>query len=127
MQDNKSVYNCKYHIIFCPKYRRSVLVNGVDEKLKEIVLELGKDKGYSVLEMDVKPNYVNLLLDCTPDLAPMEIVKNIKQQSALRLKKDFPWLIRRIPCLWTRNTFVATVGTVSDEAVKGYIDSQKNK
>lgn len=129
MQGNNSasVYNCKYHIIFCPKYRRSVLVNGVDEELKKIVLELGDGKGYTVLEMRVMPNYVYLLLDCSPDLAPIEIVKNIKKQSAMRLKKEFPWLIKKLPCLWTRNTFISTVGTVSEETAKEYIDSQKNK
>lgn len=86
---NHYKYSCKYHIIFCPKYRKKVLVNGVDEDLKKIILDLQKDM-YKVIEMEIMPDYVHLFLDCSPYKSPVDIVKHIKHQSALILKKKYP-------------------------------------
>ena len=121
------VYSCRYHIIFCPKYRRSVLVDGVDDRLKELIQEYADNNDIGVLGMEVMPDHVHLLLDCPLDLAPITIVKKIKQLSAYHLKQEFPWLKSRLPCLWTRNAFVASVGSASMETVKAYILNQKGK
>lgn len=118
-------YSCKYHIIFCPKYRKKALVNGVDEDLKKIILDLQKDM-YKVIEMEVMPDYVHLLLDCNPYKSLVDIVKHIKHQSALILKKKYPVeLDQKMPCFWTRSVFISSVGTISMETVQAYIRSQK--
>lgn len=119
------VYACRYHIIFCPKYRRSVLVDGIDQRLKELIMEYADKFNFDILEMEVMPDHVHLLLDCPIDLAPVEIVKSIKQRSAYTLKREFPQLKSRLPCLWTRSAFIATVGSVSLDVVKKYIEDQK--
>lgn len=129
MNYNKSehyIYSCKYHIIFCPKYRRKVLINGIDERLKEIIYSLEKD-GYKIIEMEIMPDHVHLLLDCNLYKSPIDIVKHIKQQSALILKREFPELRTKLPNLWTRSAFISTVGTVSLETAQEYIKNQKNK
>lgn len=121
------VYSCKYHIVFCPKYRRKVLVDGVDERLKEIIQAYASEKDFNILGMEVMPDHVHLLLDCPLDMSPIGIVKGIKQTSALKIKQEFPWIRKRIPCLWTRSAFIATVGSTSMETVKAYIDNQKGR
>jgi len=121
------VYSCQYHIIFCPKYRRKVLMNGIDKRLKELILEKQKDYGYEVIEMEVMPDHVHLLLDINPQCSPVKVVSKIKGYTANILRKEFPSLKSRLPCLWTRSKFIATVGSVSLEVVKKYIEEQKGK
>jgi putative transposase len=60
------VYNCHYHIVFCPKYRRKVLVDGVDTRLKQLLAEIVERWGQTLVEMEVMPDHVHLLVDCDP-------------------------------------------------------------
>ena len=68
------VYSCQYHVVFCPKYRRSVLVNGVDERLKELVLVKQSEYGYEVLDIEVMPDHVHLLLSVNPQIGIIKII-----------------------------------------------------
>lgn len=120
-----TVYCCRYHVIFCPKYRRKVLINGIDERFKEIVLSMQNEQNFKVLEMEVMPDHVHLLLDVDPTIGINVIVSRIKGKTAHILTREFPEIRRRIPTLWTRSKFIATVGSVSLETVKEYIKSQK--
>ncbi|MBS7353228.1 MAG: IS200/IS605 family transposase [Erysipelotrichaceae bacterium] len=120
-----TVYCCRYHVIFCPKYRRKVLINGIDERFKEIVLSMQEEQNFKVMEMEVMPDHVHLLLDVDPTIGINVIVSRIKGKTAHILTREFPEIRRRIPTLWTRSKFIATVGSVSLETVKEYIKSQK--
>lgn len=119
------VYSCQYHVVFCPKYRRKVLINGVDIRLKELIQEKQSEYDFEVLEAEVMPNHVHLLLDVNPQVGIVKIVGQIKGYTASQLRKEFPWLKKRLPCLWTRSKFISTVGSVSLEVVKRYIEDQK--
>jgi len=121
------VYSCQYHIVFCPKYRRRVLTSQVAERLKELILEKQKDYGYEVIEMDIMPDHVHLLLDVNPQIGIIKVVSKIKGYTAHELRKEFPHLKSRLPCLWTRSKFISTVGSVSLFVVKKYIEDQKGK
>jgi len=121
------VYSCQYHIIFCPKYRRKVLVDGVDLRLKQLILNKQDEYGYEVLDMEVMADHVHLLLDVNPQVGVMSAISKIKGYTANTLRREFGWLKSRLPCLWTRSKFVSTVGAVSLEVVKKYIEEQKNK
>ena len=120
-----TVYCCRYHVMFCPKYRRKVLINGIDERFKEIVLSMQEEQNFKVMEMEVMPDHVHLLLDVDPTIGINVIVSRIKGKTAHILTREFPEIRRRIPTLWTRSKFIATVGSVSLETVKEYIKSQK--
>lgn len=120
-----TVYCCRYHVIFCPKYRRKVLINGIDERFKEIVLSMQENENFIVLEVEVMPDYVHLLLDVDPTIGINVVISRIKGKTAHILTREFPEIRRRIPTLWTRSKFIATVGSVSLETVKEYIKSQK--
>jgi putative transposase len=121
------VFSCQYHVIFCPKYRRKVLVEGVATRLKELLVEKQTEYGYELIEAEVMPDHVHLLLSVDPRVGVLSVIAKIKGYSANVLRKEFPWLRSRLPCLWTRSKFVSTVGTVSLDVVKSYIEDQKGK
>lgn len=119
------VFSCQYHVVFCPKYRRKVLINGIDERTKELFLRIAEEKQFQILDMEVMPDHVHLLIDCNPRFGIMECVKALKRQSSHILRKEFPELNSKLPTLWTRGCFVSTVGSVSLKTVKRYIENQK--
>lgn len=119
------VYRCIYHVIFCPKYRRSVLQDGVDSRLKQIIEETAKELQFEVCEMEIMPDYVHLLIDCDPQFGIHRIVKTIKGRSSRLLRQEFPKLKSRLPTLWTNSYFVATCGGAPLNIIKQYIQNQK--
>ena len=125
-KDDELVYSCQYHVIFCPKYRRRVLVNGIDDELKSLIISKEKEYGYRVLEMEIMPDHVHLLLDINPRIGVFRVVNQIKGYSSRILREEHKELRSRLPTLWTRSKFISTVGAVTLEAVKKYIDEQKN-
>ena len=125
--NNNVVYSCKYHVVFCPKYRRPVLVNGVDERLKEIIHETSDQMSCEILELEIMPDQVHLLIEVDPQFGIHKAVKRIKGSSSRFLRKEFPWLKSRLPTLWSNSYFVATVGGAPIEVIKQYIEDQKWK
>ncbi|WMT51860.1 MAG: IS200/IS605 family transposase [Ferroplasma sp.] len=119
------VFSCQYHVIFTPKYRRKVLINGIDERLKELIREKEEDYGYKVIEMEVMPDHVHLLIDLKPRIDVIRCVNLIKGSTSHILRNEFPELRRKIPTLWTRSKFIASVGAVTLEVVEKYIEEQK--
>jgi putative transposase len=123
--NNNIVYSCKYHIVFCPKYRRKVLVNGVDARLKELVKSICEEIHVEVIEMEIMPDHVHLLLEEDPQFGIHKAVKTIKGKSSRILRMEFPWLKSRLLTLWTNSYFCSTVGGAPISIVKQYIESQK--
>ena len=119
------VYSCKYHVVWCPKYRRSVLINGVDVRLKELIIETCKLLSVELIEMEVMPDHVHLLMEVDPQFGIHKAVKRIKGYSSKVLRSEFPWLRSRLPTLWSNSYFVSTVGGASLSAIKQYIENQK--
>lgn len=124
--DHSIVYSCQYHVIFCPKYRRRVLINSVASRLEQLILEKQEEYGYVVIEMKVMPDHVHLLLDVDPRKGINQIVGKLKGYSSHTLRSEFPWLKKRLPTLWTRSKFISTVGAVTLDVVQKYIEDQKN-
>lgn len=120
-----TVYCCRYHIIFCPKYRRKVLREPIAERFKQIVMSMQNEQNFFVLGMEVMPDHVHMLLDIDPTIGVNVVVSRIKGKTAHILNREFPELTRKLPTLWTRSKFIATVGSVSLEVVKKYIEEQK--
>lgn len=120
------VYSCKYHIVFCPKYRRKVLVNGVDVRLKELIHSIADENNFDVIEMEIMPDHVHLLMEVDPQFGVHKAVKQIKGYSSKVLRTEFPWLKSRLPSLWTNSYFVSTVGGAPLAVIKQYIENQKN-
>ena len=120
------VFSCKYHVIWCPKYRRKVLVNGVEQKLKELIEIYFQEVKAQIFEMEIMPDHVHLLVEVDPQLGIHRLIKRIKGRSSRMLSKAFPWLCSRLPTLWNNSYFVSTVGGAPLQVIKQYIENQKN-
>ena len=123
--NNGVVYSCKYHVVWCPKSRRKVLVDGVDKRLKEIAQAVAEEMRFEITEMEVMPDHVHMLVEVDPQLGIHKAVKRIKGRSSHDLREEFPWLRRRLPSLWTNSYFVSTVGGAPLAAARRYIEDQK--
>jgi putative transposase len=122
-----SVFNLNYHIVFCPKYRRKVLVNGVDERLKELILEKAIALGVEVSGLEVMPDHVHLFITAPPSDAPQHYVNQFKGYTSRVLRQEFPELKRKLPCLWSRSYYIGAAGAVTEDVVKRYIENQKGQ
>lgn len=125
--DYSIVFSCQYHVIWCPKYRRKVLVPPIDHRLKELILEKQTEYRYEVLAMEIMPDHVHLILDVDPRVGVNKVVGQIKGWTAHALREEFPFMKSRLPGLWTRSRFISTVGSVSLAVVKQDIANQKGK
>ena len=120
------VYKNQFHVVFCPKYRRPVLVDGVDVRLKEILLEKAAELDVKILSMEIMPEHVHLFISFDPRLMLHKIIKILKGSSSRILREEFPSLKSRLPSLWTRSYFSCSVGHIGEAAVRRYIEEQKN-
>lgn len=119
--NNNVVYSCKYHVVWCPKYRRKVLVDGVDVRLKELIEETCLETHIDIIEMEIMPDHVHLLMEVDPQFGIHKAVKRIKGQTSRILRQEFSWLASRLPTLWTNSYFVSTVGGAPLSVIKQYI------
>jgi REP-associated tyrosine transposase len=120
------VYSCKYHVVWCPKYRRQVLVRGVEKRLKKILKEVASERQAEVIELEVMPDHVHVLVEVHPQFGVHRLIKAMKGRSSRLLRDEFPWLKSRLPTLWTNSYFVSTVGGAPLAVIKQYIENQKN-
>lgn len=120
------IYKNQFHVIFCPKYRRKVLVDGIDTRLKEILYDEAKKMNINIKALEVMPDHVHMFIEFDPRLMLHKVIKQFKGQSSHILREEFPVLRSRIPTLWTRSYFSCTVGNISEESVKQYILEQKH-
>lgn len=123
----RAVFSLKYHVVWCPKYRRPVLVDAVEDRLKELILEAASLREMPVHALEVRPDHVHLFIETDPRWAPAEFIGKIKANTSRVLRSEFPHLRSRLPTLWSRSYFCATVGTVSEAAIRRYIEAQKGR
>jgi putative transposase len=102
-----------------------VLLTGVDERLKEIIQSVCTESNAEILELEVLPEHVHLLVEVDPQYGIHRLVRAIKGRSSRLLRQEYPWLKSRLPTLWTNSYFVSTVGGAPLEVVKQYIENQK--
>ena len=121
---NKTVYSAKYHVMWCPKYRRGVLAGRVEVRLKEIIFEVMDGAGGEVIEVEVVPDHVHLLAEVPPAVALSKLVQKLKGRSSRLVRAEFPPL-RRLAALWSPSWFVSTVGGAPLEVVRRYVENQK--
>lgn len=125
--NNNIVFDCKYHVVFCPKYRKKVLQEPVDIRLKELFLEKAMELRAEIVEMEIMPDHVHLLIKCDPQFGIHRVVKHLKGYTSRVLRMEFRHLKSRLPSLWTNSYFVATVGTVQLDVINKYMKSQKER
>ena len=126
-KSNRNVYySCKYHVVWCPKYRRKVLVEETAERLKHLISEVCKEHQAEVLSLEIMPDHVHLLVEVDPQFGIHRLVRLIKGRSSRLLRQEFPSLKTRMPTLWTNRYFVSTGGRAPLSVIKQYIENQKH-
>ena len=123
--NHKVVYSCKYHVVWTPKFRRPVLVDGVDERLKAIIEDVAAETRSELLGIEVMSDHVHLLVEVDPQFGIHRLVKLAKGRSSRLLRQEFPWLRSRLPTLWTNRYFVSTTGGAPLAVIRKYIEDQK--
>ena len=133
MSDNRyklssgCVYNINYHIVFCPKYRRQVLIDSVASDLKELIYKKAKEIGIEIEGIEIMPDHVHLFVSAKPTMPIHYIVQQIKGSSSHVLRTKYEHLRRKLPTLWSRSYYVGTAGFVSQTVIQNYIANQKGK
>ena len=122
-----AVHALKYHLVWCPKYRRPVLMPPVDQRLKSLLSETAAEHGMNIQGMEVLPDHLHLVVEADPTLSVAEIVNRFKGRSSRVLRDEFPHLRSCLPTLWSRSYFAATTGQVSEATIRRYIEAQKGR
>jgi len=117
-------YDLGYHVVWCPKYRRAVLTGPVRGRLDMLIRAKCGEHDWSIVALDIEPDQVHLFVKAHPKHSPSYIANQIKGFTSRVLRDEFPQLRSRLPTLWSRSFFVATVGTVSADTIRRYIDTQ---
>lgn len=124
---NTSVYNIGYHLIWCPKYRKKVLVGDIEKRFKELLFKKAKEINVSIENIEIMPDHVHLFVKTKPNLAPQFVVAQFKGYTSHELRSEFSTLRTRLPTLWTRSYYCESVGHISEKTVKKYIEEQKTR
>ena len=124
------VFNINYHIVWSTKYRRKVLTPNIERRLKEILIDVGKQKGFEIEEIEVgSQDHVHVLVSAIPKISISYIAKMMKGISGRLLLKEFPEIIKKLYNgeLWNPSYYVETIGSISEEAIERYIQNQEKE
>ena len=123
------IYCIEYHIVWCVKYRRKVLTNKIENSLKEILNKIAEDNNFNILEINGDLDHIHLLIECSPQHYIHNILKAVKGVSTRLLIKQFPFIKSKLwgGQLWNPSYFIATVSENTEEQIRNYIKSQKEK
>lgn len=116
----------KYHIVWCTKYRRKVLNESMQIKLKSLIEDVCSKNKFQIDALETMEDHVHVFIKASVKDSVHRIISQIKGYTSFKLREDFPELKSKLPCLWTRSYYAGTVGHVSEETVKKYIENQKN-
>ena len=124
------VFNISYHIVWSTKYRRKVLTSKIETRLKEILIDVGKQKGFEISEIEVvSKDHVHVFVSAIPKTSISYIAKMMKGISGRLLLKEFPEISKELwnGELWNPSYYVETIGSISEEAIRKYIQNQEKE
>jgi putative transposase len=123
IRDEHRVHLIVYHLIWCPKRRKPVLVSDIAKDCKFYIEEKCSQRSWIVLNLTIQPDHVHLFVRVFPTISAAEVVKECKGLTSYELRKKYADL-RKLPCMWTRSYFASTAGHISAEIIRKYIDAQ---
>lgn len=126
IHESHSVHHILYHMVFCPKRRRKVLIGPVHDRLKQVIEQVIEENSWHIERLAIQPDHVHLFIQSNPYTLPTDIARLIKGRTAHVLREEFPSLAK-MPSLWTRSTFYSTAGHVSQETINRYIERQSKQ
>ena len=122
-----AVFSLKYHVVWCSKYRRPVLVDEIEQRLRGLLAEKSNELGMTIHALEIMPDHVHLFVESDPTRCVAEIVNRLKGYTSRVLRQEFSSLRSRLPTLWSRSYFASTIGHVSAATIERYIAEQKGK
>lgn len=124
-----TVYDIQYHLVWVTKYRYPILQGEVAERARELIRQTCASREIKILKGHVSKDHVHLLVSCPPALSPAQVVQYLKGRSSRMLQDEFSHLKKRYwgQHLWARGYFCATVGVVSDELIREYIEKHQTE
>ena len=122
---NKAVSHLGYHLIWCTKYRRKVLVDRAADRVKELLTEKAATLGLTIETMEVMPDHVHLFVKAQPIHSPHYLVQQLKGTTSFHLRSEFPSLTSRLPTLWTRSYYCVSVGHIFAATIARSSEDQK--
>ena len=126
-KNSGAVFSLKYHIVWCPKYRRPVLTDAVALRLNALLHAIAAQYGMTIHALEVMPDHVHLFVEADPTLCVAEIVNRLKGRTSHDLRAEFPSLRSRLPTLWSRSYYAGSCGAVTEASIRRYIESQRGK
>ena len=123
-----SKWDCKYHIVWIPKYRRKTLYGHIGHELGKVIRELARQRESQVLEGHVCSDHVHVYIAIPPKYAVAQVVGYIKGKSAIHIARTFGGRSRNFTGehFWARGYFVSTVGR-DEEVIRNYIRNQEQE
>ncbi len=124
-----TVYDIQYHFVWVTKYRYHVLRGEVAKQARELILQSCLSRDIKIIKGHVSKDHIHILVSCPPRLSPSKVMQYLKGRSSRLLQDEFPHLKKRYwgRHLWARGYFCATVGTVSQEQIKEYIERHEQE
>ena len=124
-----TVYDIEYDFVWVTKYRYKVLRAEIAERTREIIRQLCMSRDIAIVQGHVSVDHIHLLVSCPPELSPAKVAQYLKGASSRKLQDEFPHLKKRYwgQHLWARGYFCASVGTVSQEQIKDYIEKHSQE
>ena len=122
-----AVFNLSYHLIWCPKYRRPVLTEDIQIRMRELLEEKALELGIEIVEANILLDHVHLFVKSMPIHSPQFIIGQLKGYTSRILRQEFPKLKSRLPTLWTRSYYIDSVGKLNEHTIRKYVQEQKNK
>ena len=120
-------YMLKYHVVFCPRYRRKIfLVENVEERFKELAQEICDKLGVEIISIDCNVDHVHLIVECSPKITPADIVYNLKAYTGPRLISEIKEF-HMMQNLWTRKYLISTEDILAQETIDSFVNSQKKR
>ena len=128
-KESHAVYDIKYHIVWCTKYRYKILKDAIGYRLCDLLRQGCETQEITIVRGNITNNHVHILISCPPSIAPSKVVQFLKGRSSKLIQDEFPELKKRYwgQHLWARGYFCATVGSVTEETIKQYIENQSNE
>lgn len=114
-----------YHFVWCPKYRRHVLIGYIAKRTEELIRQKAKELNCKIIALEIMPDHIHLFIQGKPQISPNSLIGQIKGYTSRVLRKEYKELRTRLPTLWTRSYFVSTHGHISDKMIEKYIEEQK--
>jgi len=123
-----SVWECKYHIVWIPKYRRKVLYGRIREDLRDVIRELARQKESRVVEGHLMPDHVHVVMEIPPKYAVAQVVGYVKGKSGIHVARRYGGRARNFTgqSFWARGYYVSTVG-LDEQVVREYIRRQERE